>query len=61
MCTVEKPQMTEPLGPSFSSRLPAANPIRLAIVVGVGIVLALSAAITMAASPSPQGSGGGAP
>lgn len=53
--------MTEPLGPSFSSRLPSANPIRLAIVVGVAIVLALSAAITMAASPSPQATGGAAP
>lgn len=49
--------MTEPSGPSFSSRLPAANPIRLAIVTGVGIVLALSAAITLAASPTPQGGG----
>lgn len=49
--------MTEPTGPSFSSRLPGASPIRLAIVAGVVIVLALSAAITMAASPSPQGGG----
>jgi hypothetical protein len=55
--TVEINPMTEPSGPSFSSRLPGANPIRLAIVAGVGIVLALSAAITMAASPSPQGGG----
>ena len=53
--------MTEPLGPSFSSRLPSADPIRVAIVVGVGIVLALSAAITMAASPSPQPTGASAP
>jgi hypothetical protein len=51
--------MTDSSGPSFSSRLPGANPIRLAIVIGVGIVLALSAAITMAASPSPQGGAGG--
>jgi hypothetical protein len=51
--------MTEPSRPSFSSRLPAASPIRLAIVAGVGIVLALSAAITLAASPSPQGGGSG--
>jgi hypothetical protein len=51
--------MTEPTGPSFSSRLPSPNPIRLAIVVGVGIVLALSAVVTMAASPSPQGSAAG--
>ena len=49
--------MPEPTGPSFSSRLPGANPIRVAIVAGVGIVLALSAAITLAASPSPQGAG----
>jgi hypothetical protein len=56
---VEINPMTEPSGPSFSTRLPGANPIRLAIVAGVGIVLALSAAITMAASPSPQGGGSG--
>ncbi len=49
--------MSEPSGPSFSSRLPGANPIRVAIVVGVVIVLALSAAITLAASPSPAAGG----
>ncbi len=49
--------MTEPTGPSFSSRLPGANPIRVAIVAGLVIVLALSAAITLAASPSPQAGG----
>ena len=57
MCTVESKSMTQASGPSFSSRLPGANPIRLAIVAGVAIVLALSAAITLAASPSPQGGG----
>ena len=55
MRTVEIKSMTAPVGPSFSSRLPGADPIRLAIVAAVAIVLALSAAITMAASPSPQG------
>lgn len=49
--------MTQSSGPSFSSRLPGTNPIRVAIVTGVAIVLALSAAITLAASPSPQGGG----
>ena len=49
--------MTEATGPSFSSRLPGGNPIRVAIVAGVVIVLALSAAITLAASPSPQAGG----
>jgi hypothetical protein len=56
---VEIKPMTEPGGPSFSARLPRANPIRVAIVAGVGIVLALSAAITLAASPSPRGAGSG--
>ena len=51
--------MTQASGPSFSSRLPGANPIRLAIVAGVVIVLALSAAITFAASPSPAGPSNG--
>ena len=60
MCTVETKSMTEPIGPSFSSRLPGINPIRLAIFAGVGIVLVLSAAITLAASPSPQSGGSGA-
>lgn len=49
--------MTQSSGPSFSSRQPGANPIRVAIVTGVAIVLALSAAITLAASPNPQGGG----
>jgi hypothetical protein len=57
MRTVEIKSMTAPVGPSFSSRLPGADPIRLAIVAAVAIVLALSAAITMAASPSPQAGG----
>ena len=57
--TVEINLMTEPVGPSYSSRLPSVNPIRVAIVAGVGIVLALSAAITLAASPAPQGAGSG--
>jgi hypothetical protein len=57
MCTVETIAMTEGTGPSFSSRLPGANPIRVAIVAGLVIVLALSAAITLAASPSPQAGG----
>jgi hypothetical protein len=48
--------MTQLSGPSFSSRLPGVNPIRMAIVAGVVIVLALSAAMTLAASPSPGGS-----
>jgi Domain of unknown function (DUF5666) len=52
--------MTQSSGPSFSSRLTGASPIRVAIVAGVAIVLALSAAITMAASPNP-GSGGSTP
>jgi hypothetical protein len=56
MRTLKINPMTEPTGPSFSSRLPSPNPIRLAIVAGVVIVLALSAVVTMAASPSPQGS-----
>jgi hypothetical protein len=51
--------MTQSTGPSFSSRLPGANPIRMAIVAGVVIVLALSAAITLAASPSPAGPASG--
>jgi Domain of unknown function (DUF5666) len=51
--------MTQSTGPSFSSRLPGANPIRVAIVAGVVIVLALSAAITLAASPSPVGPSSG--
>jgi hypothetical protein len=59
MRTLEVNPMTEPTGPSFSSRLPSPNPIRLAIVAGVVIVLALSAVVTMAASPSPQGSATG--
>ncbi|HLY14148.1 MAG TPA: DUF5666 domain-containing protein [Candidatus Limnocylindrales bacterium] len=50
--------MTQSTGPAFSSRLPGANPIRVAIVAGVLIVLALSAAITLAASPSPAGPNG---
>jgi hypothetical protein len=57
MCTVETSAMTDATGPSFSSRLPGGNPIRLAIVAGVVIVLALSAAITLAASPSPRAGG----
>jgi hypothetical protein len=52
--------MTQSSGPSFSSRLTGASPIRVAIVAGVAIVLALSAAITLAASPNP-GSGGSTP
>lgn len=52
--------MTQSSGPSFSSRLTGANPIRVAIVAGVAIVLVLSAAITMAASPAPA-SGGSTP
>jgi len=55
--TLETISMTQSSGPSFSSRLPGANPIRVAIVTGVAIVLALSAAITLAASPNPQGGG----
>jgi Domain of unknown function (DUF5666) len=51
--------MTQSSGPSFSARLPGANPIRVAIVAGVVIVLALSAAITLAASPNPAGTSNG--